>query len=82
MLTLNEKGFTLVELLIVLFCLCMLVLSFTVLPMWTQSNLEFWLSYIKHAPVHVPFWLAVASVFLGPFNWGANLLMALAQLIV
>jgi uncharacterized membrane-anchored protein len=54
----NRKGFTTVELLTVLFGLIIVPLLIGLLALWTNSNLDFWISYFKGHAVHVPYWMA------------------------
>lgn len=36
-----------------------------VISLWTQTNLNFWLSYLKGTSVHVPYWLAFLITIVG-----------------
>lgn len=53
------------------------------LGMWTDSNLEFWISRIAGRPVEVPYILSYGlTVFTNLFGIVGNLLMELAKLAV
>ncbi len=61
----GKKGYTLVELMIV-------VLAFAVIPgivvgetIWTSRSLDFWISHAKAAPVHVSYWLCFLVAVVG-----------------
>lgn len=59
----NKKGFSLIELLIVLVVIIAVVV--TPLSFWTRRNLDFWITHFKHHQVHVPFWLAFLTAAVG-----------------
>jgi hypothetical protein len=42
-------------------CLIVLIILsvFPLLALWTDSNLDFWLSYISHKPVDIPYLLSL-----------------------
>lgn len=76
----NNKGYTLpMALLIVV--LFPAVLYF--LALWTDRNLDFWVSYFKGQPVDVPLWLsAVVSFFFNGIIVGLNILAEIARLVI
>lgn len=78
----SRKGFTLVEMMIV-FGIGLVVLIIPVLSMWTERNLDFWISHFKGHAVHVPFWLDVAITIIGNgFILAANLIAEICRYIV
>ena len=53
------------------------------LAMWTDSNLDFWFTYFKDAPVDIPFgWSYAATLLLPPIAITGNLIMSLARFAV
>lgn len=32
---------------------------------WTDRNVDFWASFVKHEPVNVPFWLSLLLTIIG-----------------
>ena len=54
---------------------------FAGLVLWTDRNLDFWLTVQKGAPVDVPLWLsALASIF-APFAVLGNIVGEIARLV-
>lgn len=74
-----NKGYTIVEVLIVIAFLSL----FPGLVMWTDRTLEFWLTYAKHAPVIVPWWIStLVTIFLNGVILGINILSELIRLVI
>lgn len=56
---------------------------FYLLSLWTDRNLEFWLSYSKGQPVEVPQWLSfVLTVLLNGVIVLANVISELVRLVI
>ena len=54
-----------------------------VFSFWTQSNLNFWLSYFKGTAVYVPYWLSfLLTLVLNGVIFVANLVASLARYLV
>lgn len=50
---------------------------------WTDSNLDYWLSYYKGHAVHVPLWLAtILSLVFNGLALFANLIAEIAKFVV
>ena len=49
---------------------------------WTDSNLDFWLSYLKGSEVNSPFWVSIILIFVAPLLLLANIVMYLLRLVV
>lgn len=74
----NEKGFSLIELLITI--LALFVFVGVPLAYWSQRNLNFWLSHFQHHAVTVPFWLAYLATIVGNgFSIIANVIGEIAR---
>jgi hypothetical protein len=63
---------------IVLVVLLILGLIFGV-SFWTDRTLEFWLSYLKHEPIYVPYWLSLLLTII--LNGAALLINIISELI-
>lgn len=63
-------------------CFFVVNLLFTfILAGWTDSNLEFWLSYIAGHPVDVPYWISfLLTLVTSIFGVAGNLIMEVAKL--
>lgn len=54
-----------------------------IISLWTDSNLEFWLSYFKGEAINVPMWLSVLiTIILNGVIVVANIVSELLQLVV
>ena len=58
------------------------VLISGVMSNWTDSNLDFWLSYLKGSEVNSPFWVSIILIFIAPLLLLANIVMSLLRLVV
>lgn len=47
---------------------------------WTDSNLDFWLSYLKGSAVNSPFWVSIILIFVAPAVFLFNLISFLLRL--
>jgi len=78
-----RSGFTLLEALIVWVIVgavwCGLA---ALLALWTQCELEFWVSYVKGVPSTVPFWKAWVCSLLIPPCLAANIISEIVRLFV
>ena len=61
----KRDGFTLVELLIVVSIVGILLIGFPLLGLWTDRNLDFWMSHFKGTAVNVPYWLSLVVTIIG-----------------
>ena len=78
-----KKGFTLIELAVVVVLAAVTGGILYVVTLWTDSNLEFWMSYFKGQAVEVPGWLSFAITVIGnAFILAANIIAELAKLAV
>ena len=76
----NEKGFNLIELLFVVVVLGLLIIP---ISLWTNRNLDFWISHFKGEAVDVPMWISVvSSIVLNAVIVAANLLAEIARFLV
>jgi len=56
---------------------------FALLALWTDRNLEFWLSYFSDKPVEVSYWLSfLLTLVLNGFIVVANVVLEILRLIV
>lgn len=58
------------------------VVIFTLMTWWTDSNLGWALTEYKGTPVDTPWWIAFLCVFLGPFNLVFNIVCEIMQFAV
>ena len=50
---------------------------------WTDHNLDFWISYFKGHPVHVPLWLAfILGCALNCIALAANVIAEIAKYLI
>lgn len=54
----------------------------SLMAVWVDRTLEFWLSYLKEMPVYVPFWLDLLVALLGPIAFIGNVVSEIARLAV
>ena len=54
----------------------------TLIALWTDRTLEFWLSHIKGYPVEVPLLIDFLCLLLGPINLLLNVVSEVARLAV
>lgn len=75
-----KKGSTLLTQLILL----VIVLAITgLVALWTQSNLDFWISYFKKEAVNIPYWIAfLLTALTNVFGIIGNIVMELAKFLV
>lgn len=67
----------------VLLCISVIPLVIYILGSWTDSNLEFWLSYYKGIPVSVPLWLSMLlSLVLNGVIVLLNLISEIVRLVI
>ncbi len=78
----NRKGYTLTELLLVGFGLCLVLALFACMTLWTGRSLDWALTEWKHHPVHVPIWLAfLASVVGNGITFAFNVIVEILRRI-
>lgn len=79
----KNKGFTSIELIIVLTLLVIIPSLIVGLGLWTDRSLDFWISYVKGHEVDAPYWVSlVASIVLNGVIVGLNILSEIARLFV
>ena len=76
----NNKG------LVAILFLAWFVFAFFIIwlvSLWTDRNLEFWLSHIKHKAVDVPDWLSfLLTLVLNAIALALNIIFEIARLFV
>ena len=76
----KNKGFTVVELLVVVVPFLLLI---PVLALWTNSNMDFWISHFKGHAVHVSYFLALILTVVGNgVILFANVVAQIAQYLI
>lgn len=79
----NKKGFTLTELVIGIFIGIVGPAIVLVLSIWTDKNLEFWLSYFKNEAVEVSMWISIIiTIIFNGIIIGLNILSELIKLVL
>ena len=79
----NKRGFTLIELMMVIFMLGIVPAIVIGVAFWTDSNLEWALSLIKGAEVQVPFILSLILTVIGNVvTVLANVVCEIAKLVI
>jgi hypothetical protein len=61
----KKNGYTIVELMIGVFCLSVVFVGIPMLGLWTDRNLDFWLTQFKDKSVDVPYWLSLVVTIIG-----------------
>lgn len=79
----NNKGYTLVEILCVTVLVAIVPAIIWFISLWTDRNLEFWLTYFKGEQVDVPMWMSVVvTIVLNGIIFAANILTELYRLVI
>jgi hypothetical protein len=59
----------------------LVVAAIYLLGLWTQTNLMFWLAYLKGVPVFVPYWMAlVVTIVTNGLAFAFNVITEIAKL--
>lgn len=76
----DRKGYTLVELMVVIFFVLVVLAVIPLLGLWTDRNLDFWLTHLKGHVVNVPYWLSlILSLLLNAGIIAANIIAEIAR---
>ena len=62
---LNKNGYTIIEGLLIALGLILIFVLVPVLGLWTDRNIDFWISHFKGTPVNVPYWLSLIVTVIG-----------------
>lgn len=65
-------------------CGCVVAIILVLLvSLWTNSNLDFWLTYFKGHEIHIPYWLSVLlTVALNGVIFVANVIASIARYFI
>ncbi len=75
-----KKGHALIELMFIVVLGSLVLGVLFGFPLWTQRNLDFWISHFKGHAVHVPYWLAfIAGWALNGFALLGNIIAEIAR---
>ena len=78
----TKKGFTLVELLIVIAMVAIIPAIVFGLSLWTDRNMDFALTWFKGVPVNCPMWLSVIITIVGNgLTLAFNIIMEILRLV-
>jgi hypothetical protein len=61
--------------------LSFIVFFLLILALWTDRNIDFWLTYFKGFETNCPYWLSLIATILGPFPFIFNVLSELARFV-
>jgi len=79
----NNKGYTLLELLMVIILIVIIPAIIWGSSLWTDRNLDFWFTYFKGVPTDIPMWLSVlTTIILNGAALVGNILAELFKFIV
>ena len=59
----NQKGYTTMEIMLVFVAIVIVPLIIWAISLWTDRNLDFWLTFFKGSVVDVPMWMSVVITF-------------------
>ena len=78
----QEKGFTLVELLIVIGIIALLAII-PLLALWTDGNIEWWITYFKNETINIPYWISlVITIVFNVVAMAFNLITEICKLVL
>ena len=73
----NNKGFAFIQF---MFIILIYLILFIPVAFWTDSNLDFWLSYIKKTSIDIPFYVSyIVSVILNGIILAINIILSLLR---
>ena len=76
----KKGGYTLSEIIIVV---ALVGTALVVFPMWTNRNLDFWISHVKGHAVNVPYWISIVITVIGnDFIITANIIGEVCRFLV
>lgn len=76
----NKKGATLIYLITTI---VLALLLFIPIAYWTDSNLDFWISFLKKSTVNIPFWMSyIVTVFCNGFIIPINIILSLLKYVI
>lgn len=79
----NQKGYTAVELLLVVVLVAIVPALIWTISLWTDRNLDFWMTYFKGEAIDVPMWISViVTIVLNGAAIAGNIIGELLRLLV
>lgn len=67
----------------IMFIVFIYLALFIPVAFWTDSNLDFWLTYIKKSPIDIPFYLSyIVSIILNGGILAINIILSLLRYII